>query len=158
MIPSDRRLMQLRMFEHFDLNQNKQIGSANVACKDSEKYAKEHTEKPAKEQPAVPNIQPITEISTTIQNFSIKPGTNLIKLKWRAKNAGKYRLHRLEFQIESIKFKSVPISPFIGFPVVRQEPVIRLDKVSSNLTAGYEQNLELTLKNGSFVIEDVSLC
>ncbi|XP_044735186.1 trafficking protein particle complex subunit 10 isoform X2 [Chrysoperla carnea] len=148
MIKRDRTMVELKISERFDRTQNKQISSAIVACKETEK---ELQETQPENDPKKDALIPLSN-----SNISLKPGLNTIKIKWKVDDPGWYRLYSLTLLVEKMKFTSPPISPPIGFNVVRQEPVIRLDKISPDLVSGYEQYLELTLKNGSYIIEDNS--
>lgn len=86
--------------------------------------------------------------------FTLKPGNNILVVKRRFDQPGFYKVGQLSLMIEKkLEFLSSMLSPRLCFQVAKTQPTISLN-CSRDLLAGLTQDIELIISSGSVRITE----
>ncbi|GLH14883.1 Uncharacterized protein GBIM_19313 [Gryllus bimaculatus] len=154
MQPSNPALLRLHMVEHLDYQQDKSLGSANLVSPNPKQFLR-RTDSHGKYRKVSTTTKADFSSALLADNFPLNPGKNVFIVTAKAAEKGLYRLGQLSLLLTcSLELLSPVLSPSVCFTVTHEPTSVTLNKGESDLLAGLEQDMVLTVHSGSSVIEE----
>ncbi|XP_056641631.1 trafficking protein particle complex subunit 10 [Diorhabda sublineata] len=147
---ADGLLQRLKMKTNLEFKQDKQLAAAGVASKFTELRRKNSAPQHLKEE-----IEECIEVNNT--PVVLTPGLNLIRLKKRATQIGKYYFGQISIQIKNLHIVSQNLTPKLTFEVNEEHPTLKLYKKPPPLLTGIEQSMNLIITTGSYILDPSSI-
>ncbi|XP_051871190.1 trafficking protein particle complex subunit 10 isoform X2 [Pristis pectinata] len=83
----------------------------------------------------------------------MQPGTNSIRFKTQAKEAGTYTLRQLSASLGRVQFTLPHIYPIVQYEVYSQEPQLKVEPLTESLLAGISQRVKFTIHTGHYTVK-----
>lgn len=154
MQPTNPALLRLHMVEHLDYQQDKSLGSASMISPNPKQFLR-RTDSHGKYRKPSATTKADFSSALLADNFAVNPGNNTIIVTAKAAEKGLYRLGQLSLLLTcSLELLSPVLSPSVCFSVINEQTTVTLNKGESDLLAGLEQDMVLTVHSGSSFIEE----
>lgn len=143
----------LDMIEQLDYKQDKSLCSARLVCRNSNKVLR-------RKDSSGNMLRDLSNLNRANFNIclesldtSLQPGLNTINMTAVAGGEGTYSLVQLSTNIHHMELLQDIVSSGPLFSVVSSQPVISLNRDTTELFAGLENSLVLTVETGSRLVE-----
>ncbi|KAK7938798.1 hypothetical protein WMY93_002124 [Mugilogobius chulae] len=131
------------------------LNSTGVICKNTHLLIRRHNSSSPSETPngASPLVMKEEAQMLTVQDVTLHPGINSIKLKAPSADPGTYTLRQLCATLGQVQFILPHVYPSVRYEVYSQEPQLTVEPLEEPLLAGLPQFVKFTLLTGHYTVK-----